>query len=34
MTVPGPEPGFWQGVAVGSIAVIPFWLLIIWLMWG
>jgi hypothetical protein len=32
--VPGPESGFWQGMAIGVLVVAPFWMLIIWLVWG
>jgi hypothetical protein len=34
ITTPGPESGFWWGVAVGALVVIPFWMFVIWWFWG
>jgi hypothetical protein len=28
------DGNFWWGVCVGLILVIPFWLWLIWLVWG
>lgn len=34
MNVPGPEPEFWWGVLFGLIILMPFWMWLVWLLWG
>ena len=31
---PEPDNRFWWGVCVGLLLVIPFWMWVIWLLWG
>jgi hypothetical protein len=34
MTVPDPASGFWWGMLIGAVVVVPVWMVILWLMLG